>query len=84
MTDLEWPMLLYYVIYYEKFIKVTQRTEKEALIFTINPVCFNRIAVNMSISMPPYFLIFSGFWWIEIYHPANNYSDLFILCIMMR
>ncbi len=31
MNDLEWPMLSYYVIYYEKFIKFMQRTEKEAL-----------------------------------------------------
>ncbi len=26
----EWPMLSYYVIYYEKFKKVMQQTEKEA------------------------------------------------------
>ncbi len=31
MNDLEWPMLSYYVIYYEKFRKVMLRTEKEAL-----------------------------------------------------
>ncbi len=31
MNDLEWPMLSYYVIYYETFKKVMQRTEKEAL-----------------------------------------------------
>ncbi len=31
INDLEWPMLSYYVIYYEKFRKVMQRTEKEAL-----------------------------------------------------
>ncbi len=31
MNDLEWPMLSYYLIYYEKFKKVMQRTEKEAL-----------------------------------------------------
>ncbi len=31
MNDLEWPMLSYYVIYYEKFRKVMQQTEKEAL-----------------------------------------------------
>ncbi len=31
MNDLEWPMLSYYVIYYEKLRKVMQRTEKEAL-----------------------------------------------------
>ncbi len=31
MNDLEWPMLLYYVIYYEKFRKIIQGTEKEAL-----------------------------------------------------
>ncbi len=29
--DLDWPMLSYYVIYYEKFRKVLQRTEKVAL-----------------------------------------------------
>ncbi len=34
MNDLEWPMLSYYVIYYEKFRKVMKRTEKEALRFT--------------------------------------------------
>ncbi len=28
---LEWTMLSYYVIYYEKFRKIMQRTEKEAL-----------------------------------------------------
>ncbi len=31
INDLEWPMLSYYVIYYEKFRKVTKRTEKVAL-----------------------------------------------------
>ncbi len=31
MNDLEWPMISYYVIYYEKFTKVMQQTEKEAL-----------------------------------------------------
>ncbi len=31
MKDLEWPMLSYYVIYYEKFWKVMQQTEKIAL-----------------------------------------------------
>ncbi len=31
MNDLEWPMLSYYVIYYEKLKKVMQRREKEAL-----------------------------------------------------
>ncbi len=30
MNDLEQPMLSYYVIYYEKFRKAMQRTEKEA------------------------------------------------------
>ncbi len=32
MNDLEWPMLLYCVIYYEKLKNVMQRTEKIALI----------------------------------------------------
>ncbi len=32
MNDLEWPLLLCYIIYNEKFIKVMQRTETEALI----------------------------------------------------
>ncbi len=32
MNDLEWPMLSYYVVYYEKFIKAMQQTEKVALI----------------------------------------------------
>ncbi len=31
MNDLEWPMLSYYVIYYEKFRKIMKWTEKEAL-----------------------------------------------------
>ncbi len=31
MNDLEWPMFSYYVIYYEKFRKVMQWTEKVAL-----------------------------------------------------
>ncbi len=31
MNDVEWPMISYCVIYYEKFRKVMQRTEKEAL-----------------------------------------------------
>ncbi len=31
MNDLEWPMLSYYVILYEKFRKAKQRTEKVAL-----------------------------------------------------
>ncbi len=39
--DLEWPMLSYYVIYYEKFRKVMQQTEKEFLKFDINiPVVY--------------------------------------------
>ncbi len=32
MNDLEWPMLSYYVILYEKFRNVMQKTEKVALI----------------------------------------------------
>ncbi len=31
--DHEWPMLSYYVIYYEKFKKVIQWREKEALMY---------------------------------------------------
>ncbi len=31
MNDLEWQMLSYYVTYYEKFRKIMQRKEKEAL-----------------------------------------------------
>ncbi len=31
MNDLDKPMLSYYVIYYQKFKKVMQQTEKEAL-----------------------------------------------------
>ncbi len=31
MIKLEWPMLSYYVIYYEKFRKAMKRTEKVAL-----------------------------------------------------
>ncbi len=31
MNNLEWPMLSYYVIYYETFRKVMHRTEKVAL-----------------------------------------------------
>ncbi len=31
MNDLEWPMLSYYVTYYEKFKNVTQGIEKVAL-----------------------------------------------------
>ncbi len=31
MNDLECPILSYYMIYYEKFRKVIQRTEEEAL-----------------------------------------------------
>ncbi len=31
MTNLEWPMFSYYMIDYEKFKKVIQWTEKEAL-----------------------------------------------------
>ncbi len=31
INDLEWPMLSYYVSYYEKFRKVMQWTEKVAL-----------------------------------------------------
>ncbi len=33
MNELEWSMLSYYVIYYEKVRKIMQRTEKEALIY---------------------------------------------------
>ncbi len=35
MNDLEWQMLSQCVIYYEKFRKVMQQTEKEALIAII-------------------------------------------------
>ncbi len=31
MNDLEWPMLSYYVIYYEQFRQVMQQIEKEPL-----------------------------------------------------
>ncbi len=31
MNDLEQPMFSYYVIYFEKFRKVMQRTEKESI-----------------------------------------------------
>ncbi len=31
MNNLEWAMLSYYVIYYDKFRKIMQWTEKEAL-----------------------------------------------------
>ncbi len=34
MNDLEWPMFSNYVIYYEKFRKVIQWTEKVALIIS--------------------------------------------------
>ncbi len=34
MNDVEWPRLSYYVIYYEKFKQVTQRTEKVALSYS--------------------------------------------------
>ncbi len=30
MNELEWPMLSYYVIYYDKFRNVMHQTEKEA------------------------------------------------------
>ncbi len=40
MNDLDWPMLSYYVIKYEKFRKVMQRTEKLCL-----AVCFH-LALN--------------------------------------
>ncbi len=36
MNDLQWAMQPYCVIYYEKFRKVMQRTEKEALKLTFN------------------------------------------------
>ncbi len=32
MNDLEWPMLSYYVFYYETFRKVMQQTDKESLL----------------------------------------------------
>ncbi len=35
INDLECPVLSYYVIYYEKFRKVMQRTEKEVLRETV-------------------------------------------------
>ncbi len=31
MNDLEQPIISYYVIYFEKFRKIMQRTEKEAI-----------------------------------------------------
>ncbi len=34
MNDLEWPMLSYYVIYFERFRKVMQQTEKVALMYS--------------------------------------------------
>ncbi len=47
INDIEWPMLSYYVIYYEKFKKVMQQTEKEA---------FNCISVK-------YHFDFDNIWW---------------------
>ncbi len=41
MNDLEWRMLTYYVIYYEKFRNVMQRTEKGTLIL----VCVSGMAI---------------------------------------
>ncbi len=38
MNDLEWPMLSYYVTYYEKFRKVMQRAEKEILRYGLLPL----------------------------------------------
>ncbi len=45
MNDVERLMLSYYMIYYEKFRKAMQLTEKEALIFGI-------WAVPIDISIP--------------------------------
>ncbi len=35
MNDLEWPNLSYYAIYYERFRKVMQQTEKVALMYLV-------------------------------------------------
>ncbi len=47
MNDLEWPMFSYYVIYYEKFKKVMQRTEKEALNMTVQAVGGSQLNASM-------------------------------------
>ncbi len=47
MNDLEWPMLSYYVIYYEKFRNVMQRTEKVALNLAF---CLGLLPVSQIIS----------------------------------
>ncbi len=66
MNDLEWPewpMLSYYVIYYEKFRKVMQRTEIVAFSFKFNfRTCLcekknlsilNRLLQNIIVSIIP-------------------------------
>ncbi len=52
INDLEWPMLSYYGMYYEKFRKILQRIEKEALsIYNLrdsdNPVGFIYNSANV-------------------------------------
>ncbi len=49
MNNLEWPMISYYVIYYEKFRKVMQQTETEALVF--NEKSYDEVLVITNLPM---------------------------------
>ncbi len=61
MNDLEWSMLSYYVIYYEKFRKVMQRTEKVALCPI--PACIlylSHISHNKGDMQCPLYLVYNS------------------------
>ncbi len=53
MNDLEWPMISYYMIYYEKFNKIMQWIEKAALSIVLGSDSYNvfdksQLCVTMS------------------------------------
>ncbi len=51
MNDLKWPMLSYYVIYYEKFGNVMQQTEKVALIMVVKAAIVQRKVTSCSLTL---------------------------------
>ncbi len=55
-NDLEWPMLSYYVIYYEKFRKVMQWTENVALNYVQNLLTIGKKCPFRWVEHPLYLL----------------------------
>ncbi len=67
MNDLEQTMLLYYVVYLEKFRKVMQRTEKEALNNNILCIQDNILALTILAHVPSWHWVNHGR--NQLFHP---------------